>query len=129
LPWASSRSSRSQADPRVGLLVNVIGFFGFFHPGRTKPQHLLSSWPAVLAALALLVVVGYVAVPRDAALRRDGAAVLAAGVAGYFLALGNQGLTGGRFRLAYVHVPGFATMREPWIANPAAEQGRSDPRP
>ena len=61
----------------------------------------------------LIVALGYVAVLRDAARRRDGLAILAAGVAGYFLALGNQGPTGGLFRLAYEHVPGFVMMREP----------------
>ena len=35
------------------------------------------------------------------------------GVAGYFLALGNQGPTGGLFLWAYNHVPFFALMREP----------------
>ena len=34
-------------------------------------------------------------------------------MAGYFLALGDQGPTGGLFRLAYEHVPGFVMMREP----------------
>ena len=50
---------------------------------------------------------------RDAAHRRDGLAILAAGIAGYFLALGNEGPTGGLFRLAYEHIPGFVVMREP----------------
>src|SRR5665213_1655753 len=35
------------------------------------------------------------------------------GVAGYFLALGNQGPTGGLFLWAYDHVPFFSIMREP----------------
>jgi hypothetical protein len=35
------------------------------------------------------------------------------GVAGYFLALGNQGPTGGLFSWAYEHVPFFSIMREP----------------
>jgi hypothetical protein len=35
------------------------------------------------------------------------------GVAGYFLALGNQGPTGGLFLSAYEHVPFFSIMREP----------------
>jgi hypothetical protein len=109
---------RTRADPRVGLLVNVSGLYGFFRPGPTEPKNLLSGWPAVLAALALIVAVGYVAVLRDTALRdtacrRDGLAILAAGVAGYFLALGDQGPAGGLFRLAYEHVPGFVMMREP----------------
>ncbi len=44
-------------------------------------------------------------------------------------AFGDQGLTGGLFRLAYENIPGFVIMRAPWIANPAAQQGRSDPAP
>src|SRR5436309_13987151 len=44
-------------------------------------------------------------------------------------ALGDQGPAGGLFRLAYEHVPGFVIMRAPWIANPAAQQARSDPPP
>ena len=109
----SSAAYRTQADPRLGLLVNVAGLYGFFRPGPTEPKNLFSGWPAVLAALVLIVVVGYVAVLRDAAHRRDGLAMLAAGVAGYFLALGDQGPTGGLFRLAYEHLPGFVLMREP----------------
>jgi hypothetical protein len=61
----------------------------------------------------LITALGYAAVLRDAAHRRDGLAILAAGVAGYFLALGDQGPTGGLFRFAYEHVPGFVMMREP----------------
>ena len=104
---------RTQADPRMGLLANVAGLYGFFRPGPTEPKNLLSGWPAVLAALLLVVAIGYAAVLRDPAHRRNGLAVLAAGVAGYFLALGDQGPTGGLFRLAYEHVPGFVMMREP----------------
>ena len=104
---------RTRADPRAGLLVNVAGLYGFFRPGPTEPKNLYSGWPAVLVALMLIVAVGYVAVLRDAAHRRGGLALLAGGVAGYFLALGNQGPTGGLFQLAYEHVPGFVMMREP----------------
>jgi hypothetical protein len=104
---------RTQADPRVGLLVNVAGLYGFFRPGPIEPKNLFSGWPAVLAALMVIVAVGYVMVLRDAAHRRDGQAILSAGVVGYFLALGDQGPTGRLFRLAYQHVPGFVMMREP----------------
>jgi hypothetical protein len=106
-------SYRTRADPRLGLLVNVAGLYGFFRPGPAEPKDFFSRWPAVLAALVLIAAIGYVAVLRDAARRRDGLAILAAGVAGYFLALGDQGPTGGLFRLAYEHVPGFVMMREP----------------
>jgi hypothetical protein len=104
---------RTQADPRVGLLVNVAGLYGFFRPGPAEPKNLVSGWPAILAALVLIVAVGYTAVLRGPAHRRDGLAILAAGVAGYFLALGSSGPTGGLFRLVYEHVPGFVMMREP----------------
>jgi hypothetical protein len=104
---------RTQADPRLGLLVNVAGLYGFFRPGPTEPKNLLSGWPAVLAALLLVVAIGYAAVLRNPAHRRNGLAVLAAGVAGYLLALGDRGPTGGLFKLAYEHVPGFVMMREP----------------
>jgi hypothetical protein len=110
---AQLTSYRTRADPRFGLLVNVAGLYGFFRPGPIEPKDLFSRWPAVLAALVLIVALGYVAVLRNAAHRRDGLAVLAAGVAGYFLALGDQGPTGRLFRLAYEHVPGFIMMREP----------------
>jgi hypothetical protein len=104
---------RTRADPRVGLLVNVAGLYGFFRHGPTEPKDLFSRWPALLAALLLIVAVGYVAVLRDAAHRPAALAILAAGAAGFFLALGDQGPTGGLFRLAYEHVPGFVIMREP----------------
>ena len=45
--------------------------------------------------------------------RRLGILLLFVGVAGYFLALGDQGPTGGLFLWAYDHVPFFAIMREP----------------
>jgi len=112
-PLTQLTSYRTRADPRVGLLVNVAGLYGFFRPGPVEPKDLFTRWPAILAALALIVALGYLAVLRDAARRRDGLAILAAGVAGYFLALGTQGPTGGLFRLAYEHVPGFVMMREP----------------
>ena len=112
-PLTQLAAYRTRGDPRVGLLVNVAGLYGFFRPGPTEPKNLFSGWIAVLAALLVIVVVGYVAVLRDAAHRRDGLAILAAGIAGYFLALGDQGPTGGLFRLAYEHVPGFVVMREP----------------
>jgi len=112
-PLTQLSAYQTRADPRVGLLVNVAGLYGFFRPGPVEPKNLFSGWPALLAALVLIAAVGYVAVLRNPAHRRNGLAILAVGVAGYFLALGNQGPTGGLFRLAYEHVPGFVIMREP----------------
>lgn len=45
--------------------------------------------------------------------RRLAYVLLFVGVVGYFLALGDQGPTGGLFLWAYDHVPFFAVMREP----------------
>lgn len=112
-PLTQLSAYRTQSDPRVGLMVNVAGLYGFFRPGPIEPKDLFSRWPAILAALMLIVAAGYVAVLRDAGRRRDSLAILAAGVVGYFLALGSQGPTGGLFRFAYEHVPGFVMMREP----------------
>ena len=95
--------------------MSVAGIYGFFRLGPTESKDLFSCWPAVLAALALIAAVGYVAVLRDAARRRDGPAILAAGFAGYLLAFGDQGPTGGLFRLACEHIPGFVIMREPQL--------------
>jgi len=54
-------------------------------------------------------------VKRSLGVDQKGLAILLVfvGVAGYFLALGNQGPTGGLFLWAYDHVPFFAVMREP----------------
>jgi len=59
--------------------------------------------------------------------RRDSLAILAAGIARHFLALGDEGAISGLFRLASEHVPSVVTMREPSIGNSAAGQRRSDP--
>ena len=69
-PLTQLSAYRTQADPRVGLLVNVAGFYGFFRQGPTEPKDLISRWPAVLAALMQTVTLGYVAVLRDAAQAR-----------------------------------------------------------
>jgi hypothetical protein len=112
-PLGQLTAYRTQADPQVGLLANVAGLYGFFRPGPVEPKSHFSGWVAILGALLLIVALGYVAVLRDAARRRDGLAILTAGAIGYFLALGDQGPTGGLFRLGYEHIPGFAIMREP----------------
>ena len=89
-PLTQLAAYRTRGDPRFGLLVNVAGLYGFFRPGPTEPKNLFSGWTAILAALMLIVAVGYVAVLRDLAHRRDGLAILAAGITGYFLALGDR---------------------------------------
>jgi hypothetical protein len=119
---------RTSGDPHVGLFVNVLGLYGFWRPVPRQPKDWVSGWPILLLALLVVCAVGaYTAwrraapvdgraeePPSDAGGRRHVAGVLlVAGVAGYFLALGDQGPTGPLFRWAFFHVPFFAVMREP----------------
>jgi len=113
-------------DPHLGLFANVLGLYGFWRlgPGPQLPKDVVTGWPFLL--LALLFVAGFGAVSRlrrrqdsaddrgiRARTRRTATTLLIAGIAGYFLALGDQGPTGPLFRWAYFHVPFFAVMREP----------------
>jgi len=114
---------RTMGDPHLGLFGNVLGLYGFWRLGPQLPKNAFSGWPFLM--LAILIVAGIGAYqhlkpkiperpePGPMAGRRGAAAILLIGVAGYFLALGNQGPTGPLFRWAYFHVPFFAVMREP----------------
>ncbi|MHB1613702.1 MAG: hypothetical protein ACYCYA_05160 [Actinomycetes bacterium] len=104
---------RTRASTRFGLVVNVLGLYGFFHPAARLPKSYLAGWPLLLGALLVVVIAGAVVGLRDPR-RRDLASVLClTGLMGLLLALGDQGPTGPLFRWAYLHVPGFAVMREP----------------
>lgn len=122
----ASKSSCNQTDPQLKLL-SAAGLYGFFNPRPTAPQDFSTRYPVVVTALILTVTVSYVAMPCDAARRRHGLAILAAGLAEYFPGFGDRGATGGFFRLAYKHAPRVVTMREPSIAKLAAKHRRSDP--
>jgi hypothetical protein len=114
---------RTTGDAHLGLFPNVAGLYGFWRPGPELPKNAFSGWPLLL--LAILIVAGIGAYqhlkpqpserpePGPITGRRGAAAILLIGVAGYFLALGDQGPTGPLFRWAYFHVPFFAVMREP----------------
>lgn len=115
---------RTSGDPYLGLFGNVLGLYGFWRVGPVLPKDSFSGWPFVL--LAILVVAGVGASQHlrrgtqsetkatdEGIGRRGAAAILLAGIAGYFLALGDQGPTGPLFRWAYFHVPFFAVMEEP----------------
>lgn len=117
---------RTTGDPHLGLFANVLGLFGFWRlgPGPTLPKDVVTGWPFLLLALLFVAGVGAVARLRagqgscptdseDPPSRRTPAALLIIGIAGYFLALGDQGPTGPLFRWAYFHVPFFAVMEEP----------------
>jgi hypothetical protein len=116
---------RTRGDPRLGLLVNVAGLNGFWREGPRLPKNDFPGWPIALAAVLAVCVVGFLATrgagtkhnpPPTDAVRARSAVVLA--VIGVIGALGDQGPTGGVYRFAFVHLPGFEIMREPgkWSA-------------
>ncbi len=104
---------RTASDPSLGLFANVAGLYGFWRQGPVEPKDLISGWPALLAAILVVAVYGYVRALHDPARRHLAGALLLAGGLGYLLALGSQGPTGAIFSWAYFHVPGFVVMREP----------------
>src|SRR6202044_358457 len=88
------------------------------------PKDVVTGWPFLLLAILFVAIVGAVVRLRgdrgasateggDRPSRRAPAALLLIGIAGYFLALGDQGPTGALFRWAYFHVPFFDVMEEP----------------
>lgn len=101
------------SDARYGLGLNVLGLYGFWRPGNPLAKTAVSGWPFLLLAILVLVGVGgWFAWTR----MRARSLVITLGITAviaYFLALGNQGPTGGLFTLLYDHVPGFGIMREP----------------
>jgi len=131
---------RTTGDPRLGLFPNVLGLYGFWRigPGPEMAKDVVTGWPLFLLALLIVVVVGFWWVlrgrgsgegrggpsaarglhvravpPAEHADRRRLAWLLViVGMAGYFLALGDQGPTGPLYRWAYDTVPFFAVMRE-----------------
>jgi hypothetical protein len=128
---------RTTGDPHLGLFANVLSLYGFWRtgPGPELPKDVVIGWPFLMFAILLIVAVGiWRAIGRDrpgsteisprqtdaivARAKRESErrltfVLLFVGVAGFFLALGNQGPTGGLFLWAYDHVPFFAVMREP----------------
>jgi hypothetical protein len=131
---------RTRGSRRFGLFVNVLGLYGFWRlgPGPTLPKSVIGGWPLLLAGLLVLVLVGYLHVLRSSRAtsveagpaaatpvegsvpgegrpneRRLAWAALVLGVAGYLLALGNQGPTGPVFSWLYFHIFFFQVMREP----------------
>ena len=114
---------RTAGDPHLGLLPNVMGLYGFWRagPGPVLPKNDLAGWFLILLALLLIAAAGAYAMfvhRRDelhdgVRLRPMAAVFVAIGALGILLAMGDQGPTGGLFRLAYDHLPFFNIMREP----------------
>lgn len=114
---------RTTADPRLGLIINVLGLYGFWRigPGPVLPKAYISGWPFFLVAILLVAAIGARSLlgsrkeqnSDDTPPRLVATALLVSGVLGVLLAMGDQGPTGALFRWAYIHVPFFNMMREP----------------
>lgn len=103
---------RTSGDRTWGLFVNVLGLYGFWRQGPVLPKNYVTAWPILLLVIVAVAVVGGRRAWRDGHRELVGVLGLSA-IAGYFLALGTQGPTGGLFHLLYQYLPGFKVMREP----------------
>ena len=132
---------RTNGDPHFGLFANVLALYGFWRtgPGPELPKNVILGWPFIMFAILVIVGIGAshtlrrsprsdenrdsprfadsVDKTRHASISFDQSrlalVLVFVGVVGYFLALGNQGPTGGLFTFVYNHVPFFSIMREP----------------
>lgn len=104
---------RTTADPRYGLLPNVLGLHGFWRPEFVLSKSGTVGWPLLLAALLLVVGVGIVEGVRSYRYRRLSVALVAGAAAAVVLAVGDRGPTGAFYLFLFNHVPGFKIMREP----------------
>src|ERR1700722_1086926 len=126
---------RTNGDAHLGLFANVAALYGFWRtgPGPELPKDVIRGWPFIMFAILVIIVAGFSYAIRKVPdsmdstdenrsllgeqttfnERRLAFLLLFVGLAGYFLALGDQGPTGGLFLWAYDHVPFFSIMREP----------------
>lgn len=111
------RLFRSVPDPRLGLLPNLAGLYGFWRQGWPLPKDGLAAWPLLLAALLVVVGMGALALRRDPAARRYLVPVGVAGAVALVLAAGDQGPLGTAYAWAFRTAPWFRLMREPqkWL--------------
>ena len=110
---ADLASFRTVADDQLGLFANVGLLHGFWRLEVPLPKDEVPGFLLFMLAIVLVAAAG----ARAAWLRRDTRllAVVAAacGVLGLVLAVGDQGPTGAVYRRLFLHLPGFAIMREP----------------
>lgn len=104
---------RTRSDPTLGLAPNVAGLYGFWRQGPRLAKDGVAGWPVFLGAIVVLAGAGLWKAGRQPATRALSRVVGVSGVAGFVLALGDQGPTGPVFRWLFEHLPGFAIMREP----------------
>ncbi|MEA3076885.1 MAG: hypothetical protein QOF60_1793 [Actinomycetota bacterium] len=106
-------SFRTRGDPILGLHLNVLAQYGFWRAEPKLPKDDVPGWPIVLTGMLVVVGAGILSASRSPDRKRLLVPLLFAAAAGYFLALGDQGVAAPLYRLLFDHVPGFAIMREP----------------
>lgn len=106
------RAFRTAGDPRVHLLGNVAGLYGFWRQNGL-PKYGFAPWPVVLVLILAVVGAGLRAGARSPRQRTVLLSLIVVAVMAFFLALGGQGPTGGLFTWLFHHVSAFRIMREP----------------
>lgn len=107
------RAFRTVVDPQIGLLANASGLYGFWHREWPLPKDGIPGWWVLMLAMFVVICAGAWLGLRDPERKWLSLTLVLCGVAGFFLALGDQGPTGPLFSWMFDHVPGFKIMREP----------------
>ena len=102
----------TQSDPHLGLLINLLGLYGFWRPALRSTKDIVGDWWIFLAAILVVVGYGWYRFRSRFDVRLKYGLLLSA-VVGLALAAGPKGPTGGLFTALYNHVPGFRSFREP----------------
>jgi hypothetical protein len=94
------------------MYLNLASLYGFWRREPVLPREAVPGWPLLLAAILVIGVGGWRAGTQGR--RRQTRTVLtASALTAFFLCLGDAGPAGWVFRQAFLHIPGFAVMREP----------------
>lgn len=102
---------QTTSHPMLGVLGNVATLYGFWRAVPGEARTLLPGWPLIFAAILLVIAVG---LNRGKGWQSPPRSMIALGIAGLLLAPGDQlPLAGPLYRWLFLHLPGFAIMREP----------------
>jgi len=106
------------SDPDLGRTLGILAQQGFWRVVVTRPRDDLGgAFSFVACAVIALAACGIVLARRTSRARLAGAGAIAA-VIGWLLGHGSAGPAGGIYRALFLHLPGFAVMREAqkWVA-------------